>query len=480
MSVSEQELLAQLHVTKGENPSLGWKQLLEKVCEQKSWVVGHKRSRVILKKFKDSLSGENSPETPSLTPMASSEETEKKTIIEPLNPRQARVEEITRLIKAVKQDNPDFGVQRITRACGFAGFADVKDSFVKNVMKELGLLGKVDPPKKRAIIEPLQKSQRPQKSQKRARDTDTHSTLPESHVAGNWASIVYIPISQSPALTELLSECTPLVVHDYPLLQWSFVAQQGEGEEEPLKQRGDGSEVAVPPGLHLSLSRTFFLRTFQISAFMDHLKLTFSGLHSTLEQKLASCSSSSSPSSCSPSSAPSSCSSPPAPSSCSSSPSFGGPVCLRFAREVLYFANDTKTTLFACLRVLPSERLHALLGRVNLSMKEFQLRSYYDNPVFHVSFASAPLPAESPPPLPSRLLGEGLGEEQAAAQVECKIGNKLFRVNLGDGPGGPTHSEAALEGKGLTCSGGKEISGGERDASQVSSGENLTRVEGFL
>jgi len=83
-----------------------------KVCTKNGWAVGQKRRRVILKIFKDSLSTSTSQdETDEAScPLPKLPAPGAKP---PLNPQQARAEELTKLIRAVKRDNPDFGVQRV-------------------------------------------------------------------------------------------------------------------------------------------------------------------------------------------------------------------------------------------------------------------------------------------------------------------------------------------------------------------------------
>lgn len=175
-----------------------------------------------------------------------------------------------------------------------------------------------------------------------------------AHVDGNWATLIYIPLDNI-FLNEFINQCMKTF------------------EDQGLCMMDD---------LHISLSRTLYLKSHQISNFMN-----------LLEQKLKS-----------------------------------QKFQVSFS-DLQTYHNDEKTCNFVALNVLCGKSdLLKLVKLVNIVTASFGLPSYYDDPSFHTSFAWSQNNIDLDVKSFSSEAIHNIMVEVSCIHVKC--GNKIYEINL--------------------------------------------------
>ena len=234
---------------------------------------------------------------------------------------------------------------------------------------------------------------------------------------GNWPSFVYVTVLKGKALSRVLSR-----------------ALRHGGAFVPLSEQQ----------LHISLSKTFYLRAHHIEPFLHELSLSI-GL---ISRCVPVCSS------------PVHCPRIPLPLSylSRSLPAFA-PFTLRFqvragGCEPIVLANETQSSEYLCVRVTDiSGGLQQLVKAVDEIMVRFRQPTYFDEPIFHISVAenrSTPagdvqeaevVVSKGQEDDDDQYDEEDEGEEGDAEEaspvcvlpvctIGCSIGNRHFRLDL--------------------------------------------------
>ncbi|KAI8616593.1 U6 snRNA phosphodiesterase Usb1 [Chytriomyces sp. MP71] len=233
-------------------------------------------------------------------------------------------------------------------------------------------------------------------------------------IPGNWSTIVYVAFSPSQELSRVISESLDSAQLHYPDLKLMKVSHSDSSPNSI-----DGS----PSMLHISCSRTVFLKEFQISRFIDLLRSRLR-LHKSFTVSL---------------------------------------------QEFNSYINDDGSKTFLSMDVgAGANELTDLTSDVNRVLKEFSQPEFYEKPEFHASIGyfvndhspeveslsgkecpSAPklnmldlqLPLDSNPHAPKRLQNQ-LREQFSASRipsqfasftvrkVSCKTGNQVFHIPL--------------------------------------------------
>ena len=175
-----------------------------------------------------------------------------------------------------------------------------------------------------------------------------------AHVDGNWATLIYIPIDNF-YLSEFTSKCVQAV------------------NDQNLVHMND---------LHISLSRTLYLKTHQISNFIT-----------LLEQKL---------------------------------------VVQKFLvsfSDLQIYTNDEKTCNFLALDVhCGKSNLFNLVSLVNAVTSSFGLASYYDDPCFHTSFAWSQNSIDLDKEMVDLDSIHNITVDVSCIHVKC--GNRIYEINI--------------------------------------------------
>ncbi|KAJ3175099.1 poly(U)-specific 3'-to-5' RNA exonuclease [Geranomyces variabilis] len=209
------------------------------------------------------------------------------------------------------------------------------------------------------------------KRQKNAGNATAAGPLPpEPLIPGNWVTYIYLSFCPSATLDSLLSR---------------ILAALPEGLGATAIDR-----LLDPGSLHISLSRTVYIKEFQIPQFVETLNRSYS------QQKRA--------------------------------------FPLRF-HTISAYVNDDATRSFLGLDVSPFAgcvELTVLSAVADKAMAAFGRQKYYDVPLFHASFASAPGKALVGT---AEALADEFGEELRAEHVDlgdvtCRIGHKVWRWPL--------------------------------------------------
>lgn len=370
-------------------------------------------------------------------------------------------QELKRLVAAIKHENPEFGTKRVHRACIVRGAPDdLKLARVKNVMKKLGL------------VQPSSNDVTITKTQTSVIATDDHALQAQSieqsvpvtikptassdhqgrirsfaHVNGNWASHIYLCLNVNAEVKQSLSIYKKKVLVHQPHRKWFWMDEEEEEDNSCHLPRSPSSPSSPSTELHMSLSKTFCLRSHQICAFIDHLTFavrqapTSKQSHSPLEAVQASSEARAAEDlelhrHTQTSSAVH-----------SSDSRSSGAVELQ---GLIYFENEEKTRSFACVPVVDSDRslVLDLISRVDTVLRAFNLPTYYLNPTPHVSFGwSLTDPKESNTtggPPASNVWEHQPDHHQLSSQephdldafklptncLRCKIGNRLYTIPL--------------------------------------------------
>ncbi|KAJ3172150.1 poly(U)-specific 3'-to-5' RNA exonuclease [Geranomyces variabilis] len=193
---------------------------------------------------------------------------------------------------------------------------------------------------------------------------------PEPLIPGNWVTYIYLSFRPSATLDSLLSRILAAL---------------------PERLGATAIDRLLDPGsLHISLSRTVYIKEFQIPQFVETLSRSYS------EQQRA--------------------------------------FPLRF-HSISAYVNDDATRSFLGLDVSPFTGcvgLAALSAIADKAMAAFGRQKYYEVPLFHASFASAPGKALFGT---AEALADEFGTELRAEHVDlgdvtCRIGHKVWRWPL--------------------------------------------------
>ncbi|KAJ2556247.1 Transporter of the ATP-binding cassette (ABC) [Coemansia sp. RSA 1933] len=211
------------------------------------------------------------------------------------------------------------------------------------------------------------------------------------HVSGGWAGHVYLAVKESAGLRRISQSCIDKIC------RWSGDAGTGKAETEERGMRETfatgkdvGSRVRRVEGLHVSLTRVFYLQEHEILAFVEALERAVLA---------AGC--------------------------C-------GAFAVGFSRVSVY-ANETGSREFVGLDVgSGKERLARMVGAVDGVMRRFGKEPFFSNARFHVSVVRA----EGGAVIRKARLGQALHEEILALpavqidQMECVFGNRCYRIAL--------------------------------------------------
>ncbi|KAI8821046.1 uncharacterized protein EV422DRAFT_567371 [Fimicolochytrium jonesii] len=211
------------------------------------------------------------------------------------------------------------------------------------------------------------------------------------HIEGNWATFVYFAINPTPTLVETITSILHTATTHIPTLQ-----------AIPLLDNNDGGA----PHYHVSLSRTFFLKVFQIERFVEVLRGRVRG---------------------------------------------GRRFTIGVSRISTY-TNDDRTRSFLGLDVGVGFRelggfhrqLQVMTRQVDDAVRQFSKQTYHETPAFHASIAWAPVPPSSSSSTQqpqSQLSVETTTHlksfERALAlerflvkAVVCRAGNRVYEVPL--------------------------------------------------
>lgn len=226
------------------------------------------------------------------------------------------------------------------------------------------------------------------------------------NLAGNWPSYVHLKIHRAPGVRAVVERGLERAAREYK-----------EGREENTScVSEDGGFTGVEFGrkkeLHISLSRQFYLRTHHIESFVQELGLAL-GVAPIMP--------------------------------------------LRIDSKHFILSNDDESRRFLCIPVHDATGgLRRLVDATSATLTRFRQPAYYENPIFHVSIAEAPVVHEAGTSIKMDDSSysededddddaEELQEETADGQLEshvriaavfCTIGNRNFRLDLGGGGGG--------------------------------------------
>lgn len=112
------------------------------------------------------------------------------------------------------------------------------------------------------------------------------------------------------------------------------------------------------------------------------------------------------------------------------------PFILRFSSDVVFLSNEDKTRWFACIVVTDEVHsfLFALVNKIDLCLKEFNLPVYYAEPSFHVSIlwklSEFTLDEKSETTRVVSLMGQHEDLSFSINKISCKSGNKLMEIAL--------------------------------------------------
>ncbi|KAI8587284.1 hypothetical protein BDZ88DRAFT_425916 [Geranomyces variabilis] len=190
---------------------------------------------------------------------------------------------------------------------------------------------------------------------------------PEPLIPGNWVTYIYLSFRPPATLDSLLSRILAAL---------------------PERLGATAIDRLLDPGsLHISLSRTVYIKEFQIPQFVETLSRSYS------KQQRA--------------------------------------FPLRF-HSISAYVNDDATRSFLGLDVSPFTgcvELAALSAVADKAMAAFGRQKYYDVPLFHASFASAPgkVLVGTAEALADEFGAELRAEHVDLGDVTCRIGHKVWR-----------------------------------------------------
>ncbi|KAJ1928600.1 poly(U)-specific 3'-to-5' RNA exonuclease [Tieghemiomyces parasiticus] len=186
------------------------------------------------------------------------------------------------------------------------------------------------------------------------------------HVVGNWAVHIYLAVQPTEEFADFIDR---LVTRAQSLTEVPLLRQ--------LHTAGSTASQQPDPatGYHISLCRPVFLKEFQIAPFVTHLRQALAD-----EVCLT----------------------------------LGGPFHLSF-QSVTWFVNDEHLRSFLALEVgMGHAALRSLVAVVDGVLRQYGLPTYYEEPRFHISVASANDPAAIDDCLVSRLLGHESEKESTS------------------------------------------------------------------
>ncbi|ORX98485.1 hypothetical protein K493DRAFT_349279 [Basidiobolus meristosporus CBS 931.73] len=187
------------------------------------------------------------------------------------------------------------------------------------------------------------------------------------HVVGNWATHVYVEVGLGEEFLEVTER----------------IYEKAQAINPKIQSLNSGTGP-----LHISLSRTVFLKVFHIERFTKLLRESFG------ERRRA---------------------------------TFG-------FSKIVHFSNDEQTRSFISLEVGPgSEELLEYTGCVDQVLQEFRLPKFYETPRFHTSIAWAVggETIDSQTCLGLRQFEDELWELRFPVnKIKCRIGNKEFSFDL--------------------------------------------------
>eukprot|EP00638_Chattonella_subsalsa_P002077 CAMPEP_0117745468 /NCGR_PEP_ID=MMETSP0947-20121206/7373_1 /TAXON_ID=44440 /ORGANISM="Chattonella subsalsa, Strain CCMP2191" /LENGTH=279 /DNA_ID=CAMNT_0005562615 /DNA_START=29 /DNA_END=868 /DNA_ORIENTATION=- len=216
------------------------------------------------------------------------------------------------------------------------------------------------------------------------------------HINGNWASHVYIKVPNTQDLKEMAEKCATHFKGSS--LKYKDL-QHCKGKKRKL-EAGQPISVSDTDGLslvmndfssegyqHLSLSKCFYLRAHLIEPFQRDLKRALEASR-------------------------------------------------RFTFEVMedyqVLVNEQKTRSFLCLNVGGGEaHLANLISRIDPVLLKYKAEAYYEDPQFHISFASILGDFESFNEEIQKCTSEDDEIDVTAVdvfEIECKIGNRFMKI----------------------------------------------------
>eukprot|EP00977_Amphora_coffeiformis_P006025 scaffold1294_cov167-Amphora_coffeaeformis.AAC.6 len=214
------------------------------------------------------------------------------------------------------------------------------------------------------------------------------------HTVGNWATHIYLDLDASARQGQANDENDDNSDDEHP-------KECIQCRERWIRRLGDhlrGHHVAVPAlvlhdNWHVSLSKTFYLQNYNIESFIDALRKALAPCKAELTLRVD-----------------------------------AHPTVVLSNAMDLSSAQDQPCRTFWCAQVHPPvSHLVALIDGV---LKAWNLPPFYDPPLFHTSWASAPgdWTASVPPVLPQESL------LFSVRQVTCRIGDKIFCISLSAAP----------------------------------------------
>ncbi|KAJ1668403.1 poly(U)-specific 3'-to-5' RNA exonuclease [Coemansia sp. RSA 1813] len=212
------------------------------------------------------------------------------------------------------------------------------------------------------------------------------------HVSGGWAGHVYLVVKESAGLRRISQACIE------EICQRSDDAGTGKaetvecGQTSVIKEADIRSRVRRMEGLHVSLTRVFYLQEHEISGFVEILeRAVLASSH--------------------------------------------GAFAVGFSKASMY-ANETGSREFVGLDIgSGEERLAKIVGAVDEVMRRFGKEPFFSNPRFHVSIVRAER-GKGGRGMIGKGLGQAMHEEILAlpavqiSQLECVFGNRRFCIAL--------------------------------------------------
>lgn len=316
-------------------------------------------------------------------------------------------------VKRIKQDTPHYGVKRVHRALTLAGREKLTLATVKQVLKQLQLLhSSQDPPCQSQgpqsvdVDELVPATPNPDTDTTTIDSTNACRVRSVPHVAGNWATHVFLPVPLTADVLALVHSEYSRVTAERPHNQWHWTnGFAAAASSPPVVPSSTSCSVSTA---HMSLSRTVYLRKHQLTAFEDHLRACLkpdyrdfpeiSAFRVTLGR-----------------------------GSREGTEANSGRPC--------YMMNDSRTTTFACLPVTHrAKRVCELVARVDTVVSAFGQPVYWHGQATpHMSFAwtgTGTTARIEEPPDSSTAGSSADAVDLSCDRVVCTMGNRSFEIPL--------------------------------------------------